>query len=119
MNESTGVDVYIEALSAERRAVLKRLRALVLETVPDVTESMRYRMPTYERADHMVCAFASQKRYVSLYMDTGVVAEHRAALAPLDVGKSCIRFKHLEDLPLDLVGRMLQETLEKQRGDTD
>ncbi len=61
-----------------------------------------------------MCALASQKQYMSLYMDTSLVEKYRQELAGLDVGKSCIRFKRLEDLPLETVRRILVETVENQ-----
>jgi uncharacterized protein YdhG (YjbR/CyaY superfamily) len=71
---------------------------------------MRYRMPTYE-LEQVVCSFASQKHYMSLYMDTGLVAQHKAELGGLDTGKSCIRFRHIEALPLDTIRQILRETV--------
>jgi hypothetical protein len=67
-------------------------------------------MPTYE-LDDVVCSFASQKHYMSLYMDVDLVEKHRVELEHLDVGKSCIRFKRIEDLPLETVSQILVETV--------
>ncbi len=106
------VDQYLENLQSERRAALTQLRSLVLETVPETVETMRYRMPTYDYKDHMVCAFASQNQYMSLYMDTDIVDRHREELAHLDLGKSCIRFRGLDQLPLDTIRLMLEETVQ-------
>ena len=74
---------------------------------------MRYNMPTYEK-DEVVCALASQKHYISLYMDVELVEEHKQELKHLDVGKSCIRFKRINDLPMDTVKEILQETVVRQ-----
>jgi uncharacterized protein YdhG (YjbR/CyaY superfamily) len=108
------VDEYLAGLEPERRAALSALRSAILATVPGATETMKYRMPTYEVADAALCAFASQKRYMSLYMDTDLVERHRGKLAGLSVGKSCIRFRKLEDLPLQTVRSILEETVERQ-----
>ena len=114
MTEKTHeVDAYLGGLEPERRAALEQLRALVFETVPDAVETMRYRMPTYE-LDDVVCSFASQKHYMSLYMDVDLAEKHKGALKHLDVGKSCIRFKHIQDLPLDTVTQILKETVESR-----
>ena len=109
------IDAYLENLAPERRAALARLRSLIRETVPAALETMKYTMPTYEYEDQMLCAFASQKHYLSLYMDVDVVAAHKSELAHLNLGKSCIRFKRIEDLPLDTVTLMLEETVQKLR----
>jgi hypothetical protein len=49
---------------------------------------------------------------MSLYMDVDLVERHGDNLAGLDVGKSCIRLKRIEDLPLDTVRRIAKKTLE-------
>jgi uncharacterized protein YdhG (YjbR/CyaY superfamily) len=110
-HKSAEVDIYLEALAPERISVLNALRSLVFEVIPDAKERMSYRMPTYE-LDGKVCAFASQKNYISLYiMDTRIIERHRDELKDLDVGKSCIRFNKLEKLPIEVVKQMLSESV--------
>jgi len=109
------VDEYLENLAPERQAALAKLRSLVFEVAPDAVETMRYRMPTYEYGDAVLCAFASQKRYVSLYMDTDIVEKYREELTGLSIGKSCIRFRKMDQLPLDTIKRMLEETVQMRR----
>ncbi len=113
MQENREVDTYIQALPSDRAAALTALRILVRDALLEARETMRYRMPTYEM-DEVVCSFASQKHYMSLYLDTGLVEEHRKQLGKLDVGKSCVRFKRLTDLPLEVVRQILVRTVEKQ-----
>ena len=108
---SQQVEDYLAGLEPDRREALAQLREVVLEEAPEAVETMKYRMPTYEYQDGVLCAFASQKQYMSLYMDTDVVAQHRAELEGLSVGKSCIRFRKLDKLPLHTVRKMLRETL--------
>jgi uncharacterized protein YdhG (YjbR/CyaY superfamily) len=114
VNTDPQVEIFMQNLEGDRRSALEQVRLLILQTVPGVKEIMRYRMPTYE-LDEVVCSFASQKRYMSLYMDVDLVQEHGDALKHLDVGKSCIRFKNIEDLPLETVQQILVETVEKQK----
>lgn len=108
------VDTYLSGLAPERRAALARLRSLVFEVVPDAMETIKYRMPTYLHQDHVICSFASQKRYMSLYIDPATVDQHREELKGLDVGKSCIRFRSIDKLPLDTVRQMLNEVVESR-----
>lgn len=108
------VETYLRNAPQERRAILEHLRELVLKTIPDASETLRYKMPTYERGEHIACAFASQKHYISLYLDTELLEKYGAAFAHLETGKSCVRFKRLEDLPQDTIVRILQETVVKQ-----
>jgi uncharacterized protein YdhG (YjbR/CyaY superfamily) len=53
---------------------------------------------------------------MSLYMDTELVAKYQEELGHLNCGKSCIRFKKIDELPLETIERMIWETVEKQRG---
>ena len=71
-------------------------------------------MPTYEYEGEALCAFASQKHYMSLYMEPELVERHREELAGLSVGKSCIRFRKLGKLPLETVRTILHETVENK-----
>lgn len=111
--EAEDVDGYLAALPPDRRAALSRIRALIKETLPEVQESMRYGMPTFEMRE-VICSLASQKNYISLYLDTARVAAHGPALAHLKPGKSCVRFKRLDQLPLDTVRQILTETAAAQ-----
>ena len=110
-NRDKGVDAYLEGVQLNRKEALVQLRALIFKTVPDVEESMKYNMPTYDYAGEGLCAFASQKQYMSLYMDVDLVEEHAGDLSHLNVGKSCIRFTKLEKLPLETVKQILEETV--------
>lgn len=116
MENNPQVDQYIAELAPDRRSALQQIRELIQDSVPDIKETMQYRMPTFE-LDEVVCAAASQKHYISLYMDVDLVEKHRAELAHLDVGKSCIRFKKIEDLPMGTVKEILVETVEKQQSE--
>jgi uncharacterized protein YdhG (YjbR/CyaY superfamily) len=110
------VDAYIERLEPKRREALWHLRSIILHTMPGAVETMRYRMPTYEYGAGVLCAMASQKHYMSLYMAVEVVEEHKAALAGLSTGKSCIRFTSLDKLPMDEIRIMLRETVKHLEG---
>ena len=110
-SNAKNVDEYLQELEPSRRTALTTLRALIRETVPRAEVSMEYRMPTYAVEGRMLCALASQKHHLSLYMDPTLVEKHSHSFSALDVGKSCIRFKHIADLPLDTVRQILEESL--------
>jgi uncharacterized protein YdhG (YjbR/CyaY superfamily) len=99
------VDQYLDGLDPVDRASLGVLRALIQEVVPEAVESMRYRMPTYEFKGNPLCAFASRKQYMSLYIHTRLFEKYKNQLEGLNMGKECVRFKRIEELPLRLCGR--------------
>jgi len=106
------VERYLEKLDPQRRSALAQVRSLILETVPEAVETMKYRMPTYNYREAVLCAFASQKHYMSLYVEPRNLDPHRTQLQELDLGKSCIRFRSLEQLPLRLLRTILEETVQ-------
>jgi uncharacterized protein YdhG (YjbR/CyaY superfamily) len=103
------VDTYIDLLDESRKSSLQQLRRIILETVPGAEERIQYNMPYYTYHG-MLCAFASQKHYMSFYLLNGeIVEKNRHLLAGLSVGKGCIRFKDFSKLPEPTIRTMLRE----------
>ena len=104
------VEGYLAALDPERRREFERLRSWVRKTLPAAKETMGYRMPTYEGRER-ICAIAAQKRHFALYVcATDALERHRDDFAHLDVGKGCIRFVCVDDLPRGAARRVLRES---------
>jgi uncharacterized protein YdhG (YjbR/CyaY superfamily) len=92
-SDADDVDAYLALVPEGRRAVLNEMRDACRTLLAGFDESMRYGMPAYSRDGVAEIAWASQKRYISLYvMRTDVLSAHRSQLADLDVGKGCIRY---------------------------
>jgi len=100
-------DKYYASLEHDRKQALESLRSLIFKTIPEIKETMRYNMPTFE-VDDVVVAMASQKHYMSLYLDVEFVEKYKNELSHLNCGKSCVRFKRLSDLPLGTIKKSLQ-----------
>ena len=124
-------DDYLAGLPDERRTALQAVRDVVLANLPaGYEEGIQYGMigyyvplsrcpKTYNGQPLSYVGIASQKHYMSLYLmgvygDESASAWFREAYQQtgkrLDMGKSCVRFKKLEDLPLDLVGQAVAIT---------
>ncbi|MGD2144338.1 MAG: DUF1801 domain-containing protein [Anaerolineae bacterium] len=112
-HEAETVVDCLRALTPERREALESLRFLVFQVAPGAVETMRYGVPAYDVGGRELCAFASQKRYVSPYLDPKVVDKYRGELEGLSLGKSCVRFRKLDKLPLETVDRMLWEIVQR------
>jgi hypothetical protein len=130
-SDANTVQEYLDALPDDRRAVVSAVRDVVVRNLPDgYTESVGFGMLTYgiplERYPNTYnkqplgyVALAAQKNYYSLYltcayMDAArtrsLADEFEKAGKKLDMGKSCVRFKKLDDLPLDVIGRAVAST---------
>lgn len=111
--KSPAVDNYLQTIPEKRRDALNTLRTWMDEALPAAREVIEYNMPGIAQ-DELICSFKSQKNYMSLYMDTDIVAAHSAELAHLNCGKSCIRFTRIDQLPEATIKQMLRETVTKQ-----
>jgi uncharacterized protein YdhG (YjbR/CyaY superfamily) len=110
---SPEVDAYLEKLTHERKFALEKVRSLIFKTIPKAKEVIRNKLPAYQVNENTFAYIASQKHYMSIYLDPEVLAAHGNALKNLNCGKSCIRFKSLEALPLDVIKTMLKESASK------
>jgi uncharacterized protein YdhG (YjbR/CyaY superfamily) len=93
-SDAIDVDSYLTQVPEGRRVVLTEIRDACRRLLAGFAESMSYGMPAYSRDGIAEIAWASQKRYISLYvMRADVLDAHRGQLAGLDVGKGCIRYR--------------------------
>jgi uncharacterized protein YdhG (YjbR/CyaY superfamily) len=128
-SDAASVDAYLASLPPERREALAGVREVILKHLPKGYEEgmghgmIEYRVPleaypdTYNGQPLQYAALASQKNYMALYLNTIYVSPesaeaferaYRATGKRYDVGKSCVRFRRLDDLPLDLVGKTVK-----------
>jgi hypothetical protein len=119
---------YIDALPADRRDSVSRVRDVIVRNLPKGYEEsiahgmITYAVPlgrfpeTYNGQPLMYCGLASQKNYMSLYLmpaygSTALAQRLRdgfkAAGRKLDMGKSCIRFRSANDLALETIGEIV------------
>jgi hypothetical protein len=116
-------ETYLEGLPDDRREALGAVRDTILAHLPDgYVEEIQYgmlayvvpleRFPgTYNGQPLPLAALASQKRHMALYMmgvygddDAGFRTAWEATGRKLDMGKACVRFRRLDDVPLEVVG---------------
>nr|WP_320024205.1 DUF1801 domain-containing protein [uncultured Acetobacterium sp.] len=125
---------YIEALPEARRTIIERFRKVILTNLPDgYAEQILYGMISYvvplsryPKGYHVkkneplpFLSLASQKNHIALY-HMGLYgnqallewfADEYAKRVPtkLDMAKSCIRFKNLDQIPFDLIAELCQK----------
>ena len=107
-SKATTISEYLEELPPDRRAALGQLRSLIHRIAPKTVETMKYGLPSFGE----LCALASQKNYMALYICEGdIVKAHLARLGKVSCGKGCIRFKRIGDLNLRAVESILKDVL--------
>ena len=123
---------YVDSLPDERKSVIENIRKTVLDNLPEgFEETMGYGMLGYV-VPHSIypsgyhcdpktplpfISVASQKNFIAfyhmgIYADESLlnwfVAEYpKHCKTKLDMGKSCIRFKKMNDIPLELLGQLV------------
>ncbi len=120
-------DEYIASLPFEQQEDMRKLHTFITRTVPKLNITMQFGMIGYgtfhyksksgREGDWCIVALARQKNYISVYICAVTrgkyVAEHYVDLLPkANIGKSCIRFKKLEDIDLDVLGKILKEAVD-------
>jgi hypothetical protein len=122
---------YLGALPEHRRTAIAAVRKVILANLPaGYEECMQYGMISYVVPHSLYPAgyhcdpkqaltyasLGSQKNHMALYLmcvygDPAVAAwfqkAFQAAGKKLDMGKACVRFRKLEDLPLDVIGQAI------------
>lgn len=130
-SDATSVDRYLAELPEDRRDAIEAVRSEILRNLPDgYVEAVNWGMITYEVplstfADTyngrplMYAALANQKNHMAVYLTSvyadderrnGFLDAYRATGKRLDMGKSCVRFRRLDDLPVELVGQAIAST---------
>jgi hypothetical protein len=128
MSKASTVSEYLDSLPTDRRSAVRTVRTMVKHNLPKGYQEMMnsgmitYAVPlsryptTYSGLPLCYVALAAQKNYCALYLmgcysDPAQTAELKAAFKAagkkLDMGKSCVRFKSAEDLPLDAIGKLI------------
>lgn len=128
------VDDYINQLPEDRKIALTKLRAIINKNIPKgFVEQINYNMPGYvvphskypggyHCTPELPLPFmniASQKNFVALY-HSGIyaspeihdwfVSEYpKHCKRKLDMGKSCVRFKKMDDIPYELIGELVRK----------
>jgi hypothetical protein len=125
------VEEYLSVLPQDRRRAISAVRKVILENLPEgYAECMQNGMIGYvvphelfpggyhcdPRQALPVAHLGSQKNHMALYLMT-VYGDpkteqwfrkaYQASGKKLDMGMACVRFKKLEDLPLDVVGQVI------------
>jgi hypothetical protein len=126
------VEQYLAELPEERRQAIQAVRDVINKNLPaGYEEGMQYGMigyyvphsvypPGYHTDPQQPLPFASlasQKNHLAIYLFCIYSAPEEATWfqeqwaktgKKLDMGKSCVRFKKVEDLPLPLIGETVK-----------
>jgi len=127
-SDASTVDEYLAGLPEDRREAISAVRDAVNANLPDgYVESMGFGMigwgipledypGTHNKQPLCIAALASQKNHMAIYL-MGLYSsepevdwfrqQYAERGIKLDMGKSCVRFKKLDQVPLDVIGEVI------------
>ena len=128
-SNATNIQDYLAEIPPERRSAIEKVRQTILDNLPDGYEEalnwgmITYQVPlevypdTYNKKPLMYAALANQKNHMAVYL-TGIYMDenlsqnfekaYKKTGKRYDVGKSCVRFRKLDDLPLEVLAESIR-----------
>lgn len=127
------VEEYLAGLPPDRRAAIEAVRATILKNLPKgFEECMQFGMISYvvplklfpdgylldKKTPVPYASLGAQKNHMAVYLmgvygnpeiNRWFVEAYRKSGKKLDMGKSCVRFKKLDDLPLEVIGEVISK----------
>lgn len=132
-SKSKTVKEYLKELPKERRIAIEAVRNVILKNLPNGYEEIMLGMIVYvvplsrypagylgkKDVPLPFAGLASQKNHMAVYL-MNIYAErdaeqwfkkaYKESGKKMDIGKCCVRFRKLEDLPLDVIGKAVART---------
>jgi uncharacterized protein YdhG (YjbR/CyaY superfamily) len=122
--EAKSVKEYIAQVPENRKEIIVFLHEFIQKAAPKLKSHFAYNMLGYgsfpyknykkEMIDWPIVALANQKNYVSVYIcaidkEQYLAEKYKKELGKVSVGKSCIRFKKIEDINLPVLKKVIKE----------
>jgi uncharacterized protein YdhG (YjbR/CyaY superfamily) len=103
--DSSSPQAYRADVKGAQRQLLDAIRDVVLEVAPEATEGIGHGMLDYTGLANL----AAQKGYVALYVAPAVLARHKDDFPGVSAGKSCLRFRRIEQVDREALARLLRD----------
>jgi uncharacterized protein YdhG (YjbR/CyaY superfamily) len=101
------VDAYIGQFDDELQKKLNKVRSLIQELAPDVSESMSYQIPTFKLMGKPLAHFAAYKTHIGFYPTPSAIIAFRDKLNNYKTSKGAIQFPLHDELPMELIREII------------
>ena len=102
---SSSPEAYRADVDGPQRELLEAIREVILEVAPDTKEGIEHGMLDYPGLANL----AAQKRYVALYVAPPILAKRKSEFPGVSAGKSCLRFRTLDQVKRPALKRLLRD----------
>jgi uncharacterized protein YdhG (YjbR/CyaY superfamily) len=108
------IDEYLDSFHQDLKNKLQILRSTIQEAAPDSTEAICYQMPTFKFNGNLV-HFAAYKSHIGFYPGPSAILAFVDELAPYNLSKGTIRFTIEDEIPLNLIVRIVKFRVEQNK----
>jgi uncharacterized protein YdhG (YjbR/CyaY superfamily) len=108
------IDEYLDSFHQDLKNKLQILRSTIQEAAPDSTEAICYQMPTFKLNGNLV-HFAAYKSHIGFYPGPSAIKAFVDELAPYNLSKGTIRFTLEDEIPWNLIFRIVKYRVEQNK----
>jgi uncharacterized protein YdhG (YjbR/CyaY superfamily) len=108
------IDEYIQMFPKEIQEKLESIRRLIQELAPEAQEKINYRMPTFYLNGNLV-HFAAFEKHIGFYPTPSGISAFRKELSKYKNAKGSVQFPLDEEIPFELIKRIVLYRLEENR----
>ena len=101
-------DMYISTFPEPVQDKLRQIRETILVNAPGVEEYFSYAMPAYKFLGKPLVYYAAMKEHIGFYALPSAHEAFESELKSFKTGKSSVQFPLEEDLPLELIAKIVQ-----------
>lgn len=101
-------DDYLAQVPEPARSTLQRVRETITSAIPEATETISYRLPTFKYRGKPLLALGAAKEHCSLHLMGYIPPELEADLEKYDTAKGTVRFPLDKPLPASLVRKVVK-----------
>jgi uncharacterized protein YdhG (YjbR/CyaY superfamily) len=108
------IDEYLDSIPQDLKNKLQILISTIQEAAPDSTEAICYQMPTFKLNGNLL-HFAAYKTDIGFYPGPSAIQAFIDELAPYNLSKGTIRFTLEDEIPLNLIFRIVKFRVEQNK----
>ena len=101
------IDEYISQFPHDVQEILKNIRQIIKEAVPEAREKISYRMPTFDLHGNLV-HFAAFKKHIGLYPTPSGIETFDRELSEYKTSKGGVQFPLEKPIPYELIKKIVQ-----------
>jgi uncharacterized protein YdhG (YjbR/CyaY superfamily) len=114
MSIDNKVDMYISTFPEPVQDKLRQIREAILANATGVEEYLAYAMPAYKYLGKPLVYYAVMKKHIGFYAMQSAHEAFDAALAPYKRGKDSVQFPLKDELPMDLIIKIIKFRVDEQ-----